>query len=190
MQYCAVCLVARDENKYIREWAEYHLRIGFDALIVYDNESRQPLRAGLEDLVALGRVIMHEQPTDPAGWLRTQADAYADCMARYADSFKWIAVIDADEFIVPKKTRNIKEFLAEYECYGAVTAHWVLFGSSGLQKNESASQIFSFIHTAAEDSTTIKSIVQPRKVRVFTGPHGADLLPGQFAVSPDRKSVV
>jgi Uncharacterized enzyme of heme biosynthesis len=186
MQYCAVCLIARDENAYIREWAEYHLRIGFDAVILYDNESTTPLADELTDLAALGRVLAHTIPSDPEGWIKTQGNAYTDCMERYRDAFRWIAVIDSDEFLVPKHTRNIKEFLGEYECYGAVVANWVMFGSSGVAVNESGSQIFTFIHTADEEKTTIKSIVQPRKVLAFTGPHGADLLPGHFAVSADH----
>lgn len=43
MKYCAVCLVSKDENYYIWEWAEYHLRIGFDALLIYENGSASPL---------------------------------------------------------------------------------------------------------------------------------------------------
>ena len=186
MQYCAVCLIAREENKYIREWAEYHLRIGFDTLLIYDNESRVPLAEELADLVALGRVIMHEIPSDPRGWIKTQGNAYTDCMARYRDAFKWIAVIDSDEFLLPRQTRDIKEFLAEYEGYGGVAVNWVMFGSSGVARNESGSQIFTFIHTREEETTTIKSIVQPRRVEAFTGPHGADFLPGFFTVSPDH----
>lgn len=186
MQYCAVCLIARDENAYIREWAEYHLRIGFDAVILYDNESTVPLKEEVTDLATMGRVLTHTHPSAPEGWIKTQGNAYTDCMARYRDTFKWIAVIDADEFLLPKQTRNIKEFLAEYECYGAVVANWVMFGSSGVLTNESRSQVFTFIHTADEEKTTIKSIVQPRKVQAFTGPHGADLLPGHFAVSADH----
>lgn len=186
MQYCAVCLIAKDENKYLREWAEYHLRIGFDALIIYDNGSVTPLAEELGDLIALGRVHVHLQESAPEGWIKTQGNAYTDCMTRYKDAYRWVAVIDSDEFIVLKKTRSIKEFLAEYECYGAVAAHWVLFGSSGRSQNTGKSQIFSFIHADKKESTTIKSIVQPRRVARFTGPHGPVLLPGFFAVSADH----
>lgn len=186
MQYCAVCLMAKDENKYIREWAEYHLRLGFDALIVYDNNSAAPLSAELADLIALGRVHMHRQESLPGCWMNTQAAAYSDCMARYKDAYRWIAVIDGDEFIVLKNTMNIKEFLAEYECYGAVAGHWVLFGTGGLLQNETDSQIYSFIQADETESTTLKSIVQPRLVERFTGPHGPVLLPGHFAVSADH----
>jgi hypothetical protein len=186
MQYCAVCLIAKNENYYIKEWAEYHLRIGFDTLIIYDNESVIPIKETLSELIALGRVIIHDIQNDLYKWGRTQGKAYTDCITRYKNAFKWIAVIDSDEFIFPKKVNNIKEFLAEYECYGAVVANWVCFGTSGRNERDGNSQIFSFIHAESVENTTIKSIVQPKKVAEFTGPHGPALLPDSFSVSSDH----
>ena len=180
MKYCAVCLVAKDEEYYLQEWVEYHLRIGFDTLIIYDNGSKIPIKQVLQDYIAIDRVIVHEVPGK-----FLQSKFYTSCIDKYRNEYKWIAFIDSDEFIFPKKTTNIKIFLAEYEDYGGVVANWVNFGTSGLKNRKGNSQIFNFILTDNAESSTIKSIVQPSKVEKY-GIHGATFLGNYFAVSSDH----
>ena len=33
----AICIEIKNENRYIREWLEYHKKLGFDNIILYDN---------------------------------------------------------------------------------------------------------------------------------------------------------
>jgi hypothetical protein len=180
MKYCAVCLIAKDEEYYLKEWCEYHLRIGFDALIIYDNGSQIPIKEVLKDFIDIGRVIVHDVP----GAFK-QSESYTLCIEQYRNEFKWIAFIDSDEFIFPKKTNNIKIFLAEYEDYGGVTANWVNFGTSGLLQRKDNSQIFNFVLTDEKEASLVKSIVQPAKVKT-QGVHGATFLGNHYAVSSDH----
>ena len=183
MKYCAVCLIAKDEDYYLEEWCEYHLRIGFDTLIIYDNDSKVPLDQVLQKYIDMGRVIVHKTPGK-----FEQGKIYTSCVERYKKEYKWIAFIDSDEFIFPKKTENIKIFLAEYECYGGVIANWVNFGTSGLRKRKNNSQIFNFILTDGSESSTIKSIVQIAKVEKY-GVHGATFSDGYYAVTANHIAV-
>ena len=180
MKYCAVCLIAKDEEYYIKEWCEYHLRIGFDTLIIYDNGSQIPINEVLHDFINIGHVIVHDVPGE-----FKQSESYTSCIEQHRNDFKWIAFVDSDEFIFPKKTSNIKIFLSEYEDYGGVVANWVNFGTSGLMKRKGNSQIFNFLLTDNFESSTIKSIVQPKKVKT-QGIHGATFLDNHFAVSSDH----
>ena len=180
MKYCAVCLVAKDEEYYLQEWVEYHLRIGFDAIIIYDNGSRIPINQVLQKFITIDRVIVHEVPGE-----FTQEKFYTQCIEKYRTQYKWIAFIDSDEFIFPKKTTDIKLFLSEYENYGGVVANWVNFGTSGILNRKNNSQIFNFVLTDEAESSTIKSIVQPKKVEIY-GIHGATFLDNHFAVSSDH----
>ncbi|WP_300909082.1 glycosyltransferase family 2 protein [uncultured Desulfovibrio sp.] len=180
MKYCAVCLIAKDEEYYLKEWCEYHLRIGFDSIIIYDNGSKIPIKKFLKIYIDMGRVIVHEAPGK-----FEQEKVYTSCIHTYKKRYKWIAFIDSDEFLFPKQTDNIKIFLAEYECYGGVVANWVNFGTSGLLKRKDNSQIFNFILTDGAESSTIKSIVQPARVERY-GVHGAIFSDGHYAVSTDH----
>lgn len=37
---CALVCIAKDEDDYIREWADYHLKIGFDDIYILQNNWR------------------------------------------------------------------------------------------------------------------------------------------------------
>lgn len=74
--------------------------------------------------------------------------------------------------------------MSEYEDYGGVVANWINFGTSGLLKRKDNSQIFNFIYTDSSECSTIKSIVQPKKVEI-QGIHSATFLDNHFAVSSD-----
>ncbi|MDR1856654.1 MAG: glycosyltransferase family 92 protein [Desulfovibrio sp.] len=184
MKYCALCCIARDEDRYIEEWVEYHLLQGFDTVIIYDNHSSIPIKDTLSDFVAdqwKGRVLIHMTEGEFIG-VEAQKQAYAHCMRTYKDDFMWIAVIDVDEIIVPKKCTNIKQLLAEFENYGGVVLNWAFYGGDGGETYKK-SQINSFTYTAQQQETTIKSIVRPQRVEKFTGPHGAFYVYPYYAVT-------
>lgn len=184
MKYCALCCIARDEDKYIEEWVEYHLLLGVDVIIIYDNHSQVPLTSVLAKYVSDGKVIIHVTEGDSLGE-KAQAEAYTHCMQTYKHEFMWIAVIDADEVIVPKKHTNIKQLLAEFENYGGVVLHWVFYGNANNDVFEK-SQINSFKFTNGKRNTTIKSIVRPLRVSQFTGPHGPQYLLPYHAVNMEH----
>lgn len=98
----------------------------------------------------------------------------------------WIAVIDVDEVIVPKEGVSIKQMLAEFENYGGVVLNWVFYANCSGNNHVSNSQINSFLHKKPQRSTTIKSIVRPKRVKTFTGPHGPVYFEPYHAVNMDH----
>lgn len=42
MYYASICAIVKDEDKDIREWLNYHFAIGFEHVLIYDNNSRNP----------------------------------------------------------------------------------------------------------------------------------------------------
>ena len=40
MKLSAICVFVRDEEDSIQEWIAYHALVGFDTVIVYDNDPR------------------------------------------------------------------------------------------------------------------------------------------------------
>ena len=55
--YAAACAMVKDEPD-LREWAAYHLAVGFEHLLIYDNESRIPVSVVLGDFIAAGFVTV------------------------------------------------------------------------------------------------------------------------------------
>ncbi|KQS54275.1 hypothetical protein ASG17_11540 [Brevundimonas sp. Leaf363] len=131
-QLAAICAIARNEGPYLAEWAVYHRMIGFDDILVYNNESTDETADVLKALQDQNVVRTLDWASTPDG--RTQKRAYADGLSRLRPEFQWVAFIDLDEFLyVPGFGNDIQSFLAAHDDRDAIAVNWKLFGTSGRQ---------------------------------------------------------
>lgn len=167
MDYLTLCLYVKDEDDdYLHEWINYHILIGVERFFIYDNESNIPVKQTLAQEISDNRVVVVEFPGKGV-----QVSAYAHCLHYLGTHTRWLGFIDVDEFLVPKTTTDLREFLTAYEAYGGLGVHWLMFGSSGYIEKPSGSQISSFIQATPPDfepNNFIKSIVQTHYA-VFPG---------------------
>ena len=35
----AICCIAKYENRYLKEWVDYHMELGFDQIFIFDNNT-------------------------------------------------------------------------------------------------------------------------------------------------------
>jgi hypothetical protein len=63
-----LCSLMKNEGPYILEWVAYHKNLGFDRIVIYDNESTD---SGARVMDALGRAGDHAY--SPARRFRTQS---------------------------------------------------------------------------------------------------------------------
>lgn len=129
-QLAAICAIAKNEGPYLAEWAAYHRMIGFDDILVYNNESTDETASVLKALQDQKVVRTLDWTSTPDG--RTQKRAYADGLNRLRPEFQWVAFIDLDEFLyIPAYSNDIRAFLAAHEDRDAIAVNWKLFGTSG-----------------------------------------------------------
>lgn len=104
----SIIAIAKNENLYINEWINHHLSLGFDKIIVADNNNSNSEK--ISDVVNNPNVII-ENYHDVIG---VQPIAYTELFLKYKEQFDWIAFIDIDEFIFldEKYNNNIKNFLS------------------------------------------------------------------------------
>jgi glycosyltransferase involved in cell wall biosynthesis len=138
----AVAAIAKNEGKFIAEWAAFHLSIGCDRIIVYVNDSEDDTETILR---TLGRHYPVECVPWPSGDFRSpQRAAYADAIESTRDC-EWIAFIDIDEFLVPWKDGSIGAFLDRVpEDVSAIGINWRMFGSSGQKSADYESVLHTF----------------------------------------------
>ncbi|WIA32746.1 hypothetical protein OEZ86_005931 [Tetradesmus obliquus] len=136
--YVAICAIVKNQHQDLREWLEYHKWIGVGKVYVYDNNSTVPLLPDIIDMVQAGFVEYSYFTGMPRyrDLFRTSSQwwAYNDCVSRFRHRHRWLAFIDADEFIVLQDaagTNNINDFMRGYDQYGGLALNWVVFGSSG-----------------------------------------------------------
>jgi hypothetical protein len=61
---------------------------------------------------------------------KVQRLAMHDCVKRLAHKHTWVALIDADEFLVLKKHNHVVDLLSENLYNGSLSIHWYVFGTS------------------------------------------------------------
>jgi hypothetical protein len=98
-----ICAIAKNEAKYIKDFCEYHLNLGFDEIHIYDNGTDVPFKND--------KVIVH--PFRDVKNNSPQYSAYYDMMKTV--SFDWCAFIDVDEFITLNGKSDVHEFLSSVD---------------------------------------------------------------------------
>ena len=174
--FLSICAIAKDEGQYFEEWIEWHKRMGVEKFYIYDNESSDGTKEILRPYIESGLVEYRYFP----GY-RMQLAAYDDCFARHRFDSKWIAFIDIDEFIVPKKDGSITDFLRRFEDTSAVEINWLVYGSNGLTDNTREPVMKRFTRHSVPNhilNRHVKSIVNPRRVFNMIGCHEAARIDG------------
>jgi hypothetical protein len=185
--YLSLCLIAKDENVYLKEWLDYHILIGVEHFWIYDNESSVPLAKTVKEYIDRGWVTV-----TPIQGKAVQLYAYDHCIREYGPFSRWIGFIDTDEFIVPKTTTDLKVFLKDLESYGGLAISSLFYASGGNQSRPGCGQIVGYqIRTpeALSKNRFIKSIVQPDKVVFPLSPHSFLFKEGAFCVNEDLARV-
>lgn len=171
----AAALMFQDESFFLKEWIEYHKLIGVEHFYLFNNASTDNYLEILEPYLQTGEVELFDYPTvgkDQAEHNGIQCSIYNDALAMTRGVVKWLAIIDADEFIVPIKANSLKDVLKDYEKYGGLYLCYLWFGTSHVEKRASDQLIIETLnHCSAEPTKFGKSIVRPERVKVCLDPH-------------------
>lgn len=133
-----IVAMAKQEKHYIKDWVAYHLRIGFDKIYLYDNndENGEKYDELLKEYVDADQLKI----IDIRGKKGMQNPMYN--ASYYAMPYKWMAVIDIDEFIWFNETgkyNNIKTFIdtvsKQMNCHQTgILLQWHSYAASGDDK--------------------------------------------------------
>lgn len=181
MYYALACVIAKDEDETLIPWLLYNFSIGFEHVLIYDNGSSQPIRDLVREFIAAGLVTVIDFPPMPA----QQLSAYFHCLTEFRKAAHWIAFIDVDEYIVPKKYSDLPTLLDQYEEFSGLAINWRLFGSNGHISRPSAAPFLAYTRYLKDD-THVKSIVRPSHVTRPLSPHHFAFAPGRYCVNEDR----
>jgi hypothetical protein len=184
----SICCIIKDENAYLDEWIRYHLLIGVQHFYIYDNQSKVPVAATLQENGLAGYATVHT-----IKGRSKQVKAYRRCLKKYRKTSRWMAFIDTDEFILPKaRGGNLVEFLKDYEAFGGLALNWQIFGSNGHISRTRKPQLESFTMRAVEQfeiNKHIKCIIQPRYVKDVANSHSFHFKKGKFCVNENGKQI-
>ena len=135
----SICAVFKNEERYLKEWIEYHLLAGVDHFYLYNNGSTDRFSGVLRPYIRAGIVTFVQWP-DNLGplnennmfmWsLSTLVSAYENALKFKAlNKTQWMVFLDVDEFLVPSE-KNLKNLLEKYEKFPGITISAKSFDAS------------------------------------------------------------
>ena len=186
MDKVIIVMIVKNEMRYLREFVDYHLGLGFDQIVIGDNNDVDGERYDdlLADLISEDKVKI----INLRGLQGFQKKFYN--VIKEHVKYEWAAFIDADEFITFSETgkkifgNNIKNFLSSRSYATAYKLNWRLYGDNGNVEYEDRPVVERFPEPLGEKVTFhynfpenyhVKSILHWSEPVHFTdNPHGVN----------------
>jgi hypothetical protein len=157
----------RDEHN-MEEWIEFHRRVGFDHLLIYDDRSEPPVQfPQYANLCTIVRVS-----GEPKNELMTRAMEFAR-----ANGFEFMLHLDGDEYLYlgwhNNAPRTIQGYLEDFaDTIQAIYIPWLMFGSNGhAREPPKGSCIYPFTRCSALTHPYIKTLARVSEMEAVEGPH-------------------
>ena len=181
----SICAIFKDEAPYLREWIEFHRIVGVQHFYLYNNDSSDDYKDQLscydEDVVTL---------IDFPGQLK-QVEAYNHLLINFGNETDWVAMIDIDEFIVPKDGLTIQECIKKIldratekskildfplEAISGIQLSWLYFGTSFHQNKPDGLVIENYINRISIEANNSwnKMIYYAPNITHIDNPHFTD----------------
>jgi glycosyl transferase family 92 len=195
--YLSAVVIVKDEGPYLQEWLEFHRLVGVQHVYLYDNGSFDGTEQVLSDFIRSGYVTRIPW----SSFVRDgspQKLAYAHALSNFGLAWRWMTLIDADEFLFPTESDNLPSVLTRFEHLPALAVYWRTFGFSGHEKRPSGLVIENFTMRAPFPPEPgvkryllkFKSIVDPSKVSAVVSPHMVKLENGLIGACTENGILV
>ncbi len=120
----------KDEGPNLLEWVAYHRVIGFDQILIYQNDSDDCTQDILCTLQDIGAIRWFDNPCHKRQW---QNRAYR--RASFSQEFSeadWCMALDGDEFLnVKVGMRKVQDLIQICSDPDEILVNWRIFGSGG-----------------------------------------------------------
>ena len=131
-----LCAIGKKENLYVNEFVEHYKKLGYDKIIIYDNNDKND--ENLKDVLYKELSENFVSIIDFQGYRgkkeSPQIDAYYDCYKNNYDKYDWFSFFDIDEFMEIKNNKSIKEFLSDKKfskCFNIIV-NWIIYTDNNL----------------------------------------------------------
>lgn len=179
------------------EWINFHKLVGVEHFYLINHNSTDDFREILqpyidEGLVSLYEAIFIEKDLyAKREWINTQTGNYIHIIDLAKKETEWLAIIDLDEFIMPKEERDLRKWLRSYPNEVGIQLNWKMFGLTldyDLPKNQLLMECA--LYRAPDEYRYhwhVKSIVRPEEVTGFLSVHRCTYKHDQLAIDLRRK---
>ena len=127
----AICLISKQENRYIKEFVEYYKKLNINKIFLYDNNdiNGEHFEGILSNFTKLNFVEI----INYRGKHKPQFQAYNHCYITNNKNFNWIAFLDTDEFLYIRLYSDINKFLSlsKFKRCSSILINWKYYGDNG-----------------------------------------------------------
>ena len=165
-----LCCAAKKENLYISEFINHYKNLGYNNIIIYDNNDIDGERFEdvIPDDINSGFVKMINFRGYRGKKDDTQLDAYYDCYKRFNSKCNWISFFDIDEFLyinpINGTNLTIQEMLDRpaYNRCESVKINWKSYSDSELlyYENKPVTQRFTQLSKFRYEFGNVKSTIR------------------------------
>ncbi|MDL2170885.1 glycosyltransferase [Asaia sp. HumB] len=171
-----LCLIIKNERQDLLELIAHHCLIGFERIVIYDNESDDGTAEVIEDAAKHFPVerILWQNNRAPIPGLTKQGAAYTHCITEWRDRAEWICFLDGDEFLIPPPGAQLNDLLDRHADQDAFAINWMTFGSSNLESSAGRLVLEAFTGRGAGDrgvNQHVKIFFRPNKAGRVLNPH-------------------
>ena len=130
-------------------------------------DGRHPARGAAEDARTLVPWAQVFSDARMGREIHNQVLAYAHAASNFGGAFRWMAFIDADEFLVPKRAASIPEALAHLGDAVNVSLPWHMFGRSGHGAAPEGGVLRNYLRRARDPMSDVRGV---RAFKVIVDP--------------------
>lgn len=187
MKYLTLGSCLKNEEEYIVDFIKYHRYVGVDNFVFLDR-SYDKLHA----------LIGHEPDVEIIHFPEIPGNnhmaAWGHLIKHCQGNTRWLALIDADQALVPVQTHNVKDILSNYEEFASLQINWKAFGSGGQQKRLPGSVYERFTKVAlpsSKYSEVTQFICQPDRTLALPTeePHYPHLASHEISVNTNKEII-
>ena len=126
----AICLISKQENRYIKEFVEYYKKLNISKIFLYDNNdiNGEHFEGILSNFTKLNFVEI----INYRGKYKPQLQAYNHCYINNNQNYNWMAFLDADEYLYIRFYTDINKFLSLskfWKC-SSILINWKYYGDN------------------------------------------------------------
>lgn len=201
----AVAAIIKNEHKYLKEWIDYNLSIGFTGIHLWEDvgsDSHFEITEPYGNQVCLHPYSEVDDYALPEyGGTCHQDRMISHFLAHYREEFDWVAFIDPDEFITFDQDWDLEKLISRVGSLNSgIYLRWIMYGASGRIEAPTEGTVFTNYPYRCYDELRhltwkVKSLVNLKQAKKMLNNHivqdGVTTLgvPSLVAVTSDRAKV-
>lgn len=153
-----ICAIVKNEQRFIREWVEHNLNIGFNKIYIYEDYGSSSHHNELKDYINEGLVELNQLATSKIiGYNTIGATTQSELYKLFFENHKkendadWIGFLDVDEFIMFEDGYDLNKLEEEFKDTAGILLSWRMYGANGHIEPPNAKVVDSYTSYMPDD---------------------------------------